>query len=80
MSIITLWYFVLRMDETSFLTRLLRRRVNTASSNVGCEHINFRDLEKDLVFSFLVGKPVISDYSLLRVKYQFKTCALDTIK
>ena len=64
------------------ITQLLRRRWNTKSLTSAQEEIDLGKLERDLVISFLVGKPVISDHSSasLRMKYHFRASSQDPIK
>lgn len=42
--------------------------------------IDYINLEKDLVTLYLVGKPIISDASSVRMKYQFRTTSQNPIK
>ncbi len=49
--------------------QLMRSRYRTTSHD---KAVHFDKLEEDVVLTFIVGKPLIGDPSLLRTVFQFK--------
>ena len=80
MCIYFICIIICRVHQISPVTQLLRRRWNMKSIMTDGGQIDYINLEKDLVTLYLVGKPIISDASSVRMKYQFRTTSQNPIK